>query len=795
MSAPAGDAGRYARALRIAHALLDLPPSERESALGRECAEDAALREEVAWMMRAAQEDTEDGDELAFGNALSVDGAALAVLAPREYRLLHPLGEGGAGLVYLAERTEGDLRRPVALKLLRATAAPRSQRFREEQRILAGLRHDNIAHFIDAGVLASGQPFLAIEYVEGIPFDRWCAGRPLAARIEVFLKVCAAVSHAHAQLVVHRDLKPGNILVTAEGEPKLLDFGIARLLDGDVERTTTAMRALTPVYASPEQVDGGVLGTATDVYSLGAVLYEIASGVRPFDGIVSEMVLLRAVSAGEVTPPSRVARVPADIEAIVLKAMRREPAQRYASVAELADDLRRYLASRPVRARRGSRAYRLRRFVRRHRYGLAATAGVLLLVSAFVGATLRGARHTEEQRARVDRINQFFNSVLAAGDPAEMGRDVTIIEALERAARLVARDLREDPASAALTGLTLAQTFQQIGRYEDSVQAAGSAVEAARRGGDAATEIDARLALGIALWNQGKYDEARRALLEARGLAEESGTALQRGQIANRIGEVEFSAGHPAEARTWQERALGILPETAVKARAYALGDLASVEYREGDDARALELNAQSILLLRRENPRGSIPLATQLGNRGAMLTRLRRYDEAQRVLDESLAMKIELYGESHRIVIDALTKLAQLRMEQKDYDGALRYAARGYTLSKPMRNYVTARAAKKYAVSLALSARDGEALALAREAVALYRERYAPDYDELLDAQSVLGWLEAREGDLEGGLAHARAALDGLKAAKATAGFVGPAQQRVDEIARLASEPGRRVP
>lgn len=789
MSAPAGDDGRYARALRIAHALLDLPAPAREVALARDCAGDSALREDVEWMVRAAQEGPEDGEDPAFGFAASVDGAALAALAPREYRLLHPLGEGGAGLVYLAERTEGEVRRRVALKLLRATAASRPQRFLDEQRILAGLRHDNIAHFVDAGVLANGQPFLALEYVEGVAIDRWCAGRPLAARIEVFLKVCEAVSHAHAQLVIHRDLKPGNILVTAAGEPKLLDFGIARLLDGRAGRTTTATRALTPVYASPEQVEGGALGTATDVYSLGAVLYEIASGARPFGDRSSESALMQAIAGGEVTPPSRLARVPADLEAIVLKAMRREAARRYASVAELADDLRRYLASRPVRARRGDRAYRLRRFLQRHRYGLAAGAGALLLLSAFVGATVRGARHTEAERVRADRINQFFNQVLAAGDPAEMGRDVTIVEALERARRLAARDLGEDPASVALTELTLAQTFQQIGRYEDSLRAAESAVQAAQRGDDAATEIDARLASGIALWNQGRYDEARPALLQALARAERSGTALQRGQIANRLGEVAFSAGHSVEARTWQDRALAVLPDGALKARAYALGDLASIEYREGNDARALELNAQSILLLRRENARGSITLATQLGNRGAMLARQHRYDEAKRVLDESLAMKIELYGESHRIVVDALTKLAQLCLDRQDPGGALGYAARGYALSKPMRNYVTARAAKKYAISLALSARDGEALPLAREAVALYRERYAPGYDELLDAQSVLGWIEARTGD-EGGRVRAREALDGLRAANGPVGFVAGAQRRLDEIVRRVPGP-----
>jgi serine/threonine-protein kinase len=799
MSADAAPASaqRYAEALRIAHALLDQPPAARAGELERACAGDAALRADVEWMLRAAEDDTgEYAADAAGASAPRFDGAALAAVAPPEYRILHPLGEGGAGMVYLAERGEAGVRQRVALKLLRHSAANGLERFRAEQRILAGLRHPNIAHFIDGGVLANGQPYLAVEYVDGVTIDRWCARQPLAARVDAFLAVCAAVSHAHAQLVIHRDLKPANILVDTDGVPKLLDFGIARLLGDDPALARTATRALTPVYASPEQVHGEPLGTATDVYSLGAVLYELATGVRPYSDARSDVALLQAIAAGELAPPSRVARVPADVEAIIQKATRREPAQRYASVAELADDLRRWRASQPVRARRGSVAYRVRRFAWRNRYGIAAAFGAALLLSAFVAAILLDLWQARAQRERADRINEFFNAVLAAGDPSDMGRSATVVEALERAQQRAARELAGDPASAMLTELTLARTLQQLGRYDAALPSAHRAVDAARRAGDTTTEIDARLVLGTTLWNQGRYDEASAALQEARARAEADGSAQQRGEIANRIGEVEFSAGRPERAREWQQRALELLPRDATKARAYALGDLASVEYRQGDVGRALELNAQSIALLRADQPRGSVALATQLGNRGAMFTRQRRFAEAERVLEESLAMKIELYGESHRIVVDALTKLAQLRIDEGDFAGALGYAGRGYALARPMANYVTARAAKKYASALGLASRTGEALPLAREAVALYEARYPPGYNELLDAQSVLGWLEALAGDVVAGRARAQSAYETLVAsAGAQDSFAIEAKRRLDAIASARVEPAGGAP
>ena len=786
---------RYARAAAITHAVLDLPADARAAQVDRECLDDAALRAEVAWMLRAACSDEDNGDDdVAFVVDTSglLDGAALAAIAPREYRVLRPLGEGGMGMVYLAERSEDDLPQRVALKLLRFAEGTSSQRrFREEQRILAGLRHPNIAHFIDAGTLANGQPFLAIEYVDGTSIERWCVSQPLATRLDVFLKVCAAVSHAHAQLVIHRDIKPGNILVTAAGEPKLLDFGIARLVDGGDARTLTATRSLTLAYASPEQIEGAALGTATDVYSLGAVLYEIMTGARPFAEAMTDLALSQAIVGGNLAPPHRIARVPVDVEAIVLKAMRREPAQRYASVAELADDVQRYLASEPVRARRGGLAYRTRRFVRRNRYALAAVALAALLLSAFVVVTVAQLRRTQVQRERADRINAFFDSVLAAADPADMGSGATLAQVLERTQREVEQQPDTDPANAMLTELTLARTWFQIGRADRAQHSAELAIVAAQKARDPTTEIDARNMLGAALWSQGQYAAAETELKQARGMALRSGTGLESGEAAVRLSTLDMNRDRYDQSLEWARLALSELPADAVTLRAVALGNMAGDEYMAGRIDSALELNAQVVAMKRGLYPDGHRELATTLRNRGAMLTRAHRYAEADAALRESLSMMIALYGESHISVNDTLVKLAQLHIQQDDADGAIRYAARAHALAAPLDNYVSARAAKKYALALSLGHRDAEALAAARESVAIYRKHYADGYGELLDAQSVLGLVQARGGDVGAGRALAQDAYKQLLASDGDQhNFTVDAKTRLDEIDALMSTP-----
>lgn len=439
---------RYRRAQAIVHDLFEAAPPERAARLAAACGADEALRREVEWLLTAAQTDSGEpgqpggrlGQLAAHAQAMLGSGRVEAGI-PHQYRLLEPLGTGGMGQVWLAERDDGGVRQRVALKLLRGASSATAgelARFIAEGRILARLNHPNIAHLLDASGTADGQPYLAMELVEGERVDLWCATHApaLEDRMAVFLKVCAAVEYAHAQLVIHRDLKPANILVNQAGEPKLLDFGIARLLDrGQASQATTVLNAMTIAYASPEQVRGETLGTATDIYSLGVVLYELVTGVRPFDHLSSEHERSNAIVSGQVTPPSRntrdkaasdatasaprhfpARRIPADIDAIVLKAMRREPEQRYASVAEFSTDLKNFLGARPVLARRGQRGYRARRFLWRNRWALAAATLVLAIATGFTWRTVLAEREARQQAATAERVTDFLSSIFAASD-------------------------------------------------------------------------------------------------------------------------------------------------------------------------------------------------------------------------------------------------------------------------------------------------------------------------------------------------------------------------------------------
>ena len=327
-----------------------------------------------------------------------LDGADPAGIRCGSYRLLGLIGRGGMGSVYLAERADGEVTQRVAVKLLPASAgAIHRERFLQERQILARLAHANIARMLDAGHTEDGQPFLVMEYVEGTPIDTYAAGLNRRQRIALFLKVCRAVSYLHRNLVVHRDLKPSNILVASDGEPKLLDFGIAKILDLATDPARTAIRMLTPDYASPEQAAGASINTASDIYSLGAVLYELITGkhAHQFEDPTPEAVAA-VIKDGEITRPGKwVTDLSPDLESILLKALRKDPQERYGTVEQFAEDLEAYLESRPVAARSGNMWYRTRKFGRRHWPALAAAALVIASLTTGLVVANRARRLAE----------------------------------------------------------------------------------------------------------------------------------------------------------------------------------------------------------------------------------------------------------------------------------------------------------------------------------------------------------------------------------------------------------------
>jgi eukaryotic-like serine/threonine-protein kinase len=432
---------RWLRLKEFFSTASELSAAERAPYLDRVCDDDTQLRAELDSLLQAHQASRVVIDQPAFEY---LTGGGLPAAEERwlgrrigPYELTALIGRGGMGEVYRARRADAQYDREVAIKLVRGGyhVGYVLQRFRAERQILANLEHPNIAHLLDGGATADGLPYLVMELVEGEPIDSYCEhrGLPIAARLRLFCDVCSAVSYAHQRLIVHRDLKPSNILVTNEGTVKLLDFGVAKLLQPTAPEVTAAptatlMQALTPAFASPEQILGLSITTASDIYSLGVVLYHLLAGRSPYGhSVLTTQDAIREVCEREPLRPSAgvgAARgrphVDHDLDVIALKALRKEPKSRYATVEQLAEDVRRYRAGLPVAARGDELGYRVRKFIGRHRFGVAAAIIVLLTIAAGVAATLRQAaiarRQAQIAQAERSRAERRFNDVRKLSD-------------------------------------------------------------------------------------------------------------------------------------------------------------------------------------------------------------------------------------------------------------------------------------------------------------------------------------------------------------------------------------------
>ena len=467
------------------HWLDNLPPEHRPLApllktlLARGSVEtDTFMREPVGlWMGEAEPLVNQAGD----------------LIGP--YRLVHELGAGGMATVWLAERDDGVLNRQVALKLPRAGwGLGLAQRMARERDILGALEHPHIARLYDAGVTEDGRPWMAMERVSGVPIDQYCREHALGVhdRLRLFLQVTDAVAHAHARLVVHRDLKPSNILVTPEGAVRLLDFGVAKLLEepaGATSLTQLLGRAVTPDYASPEQVAGKPVTVATDVYSLGVVLYELLTGQRPYRlGRQSAAALEEAILAADVplassriqTPPALARQLRGDIDTMLAKALNKKPALRYGSVESFAADLQRHLDGEPVLAQPPSRSYRVGKFVRRHRLLLASASAVTASIFIGLGAALWQAREARLEAARAEQVKEFIASIFKQTTPRE-GGVVTASEMLAAASRRIERELADNPRAAAELGVIVGEGFYSLGEVRKGAPTLRAAVERAER--------------------------------------------------------------------------------------------------------------------------------------------------------------------------------------------------------------------------------------------------------------------------------------------------------------------------
>ncbi len=567
------NAESWVRLSRLLDEALDLPSSERVPWLAALGPEDEALKPRLLALLAHAPS-VQAADFL--GTLPNVDVGAIGL--PEEsadhggtsvgpYTLLRELGEGGMGTVWLAHRTDGMVQRDVALKLPRG-AWPRVElveRMARERDILAALSHPHIARLYDAGVTTGGRPYLALEYVEGLPIDRYCDDHRLdvPARLRAFLQVAEAVAYAHGKLVVHRDVKPSNILVTGEGEVRLLDFGIAKLLDEGLAQQTVlsemAGRPLTPEYASPEQIAGEPLGVASDVYSLGVVLYELLAGGRPHrrqGG--SRRALEDAIVHTDPSPPSastteaaRRRLLRGDLDTIILKALKKRPEERYATVNAFADDLQRYLDGRPVLARPDSTSYRVSKFVRRNRIAVGAAAAVVVSIAAFGGVSAWQARVLAEQRrvAQIERdtseqVVKVLIDLFQATDPSVRpdGDRMPIGEFLADAETRSLEQLRGVPAVRAKLQQVFGLIHNSRGKYAAARAALEEALAEQRRlgGPDHPAALESLQALAELATARGRR---RSSAFAPRRIARTPSTGLRRPARADGAGAVRDGVG------------------------------------------------------------------------------------------------------------------------------------------------------------------------------------------------------------------------------------------------------------
>ncbi len=711
---------------------LELPEEQRE-----------------AWLLGQAVPEALRADALRLVRAV---GAAPAWLSPPAqarvgqrigaWRIGRELGRGGMGVVYLGEREDGPFSQRAAIKLLSAALASeaRRARFLAERQMLAELDHPGIARLIEGGTTEDALPWFAMEFVDGVPITEHAHGLGLRQRLALFLQVCEVVRFAHSRLVVHRDLKPGNILVTAEGQVKLLDFGIAKLLDAARADATHELRPLTPAYASPEQHRGEAVGVATDVWSLGVLLCELLSGQRPFRGEAADGSLVRAMLDGAPTPPSQLAAPDAaralrgDLDTIVLRCLAREPERRYSSVEALAEDVRRHLDLRPIRARPDEFGYRVGRFLQRQRAGVAVVSLILVLITTSGVGLWWQAERARAEAVRAELVKEFLVGLFAQGDPnLAQGRDLSARELLEEGERRVEAHFAGEPQLSAEFRRLLGGLYLRLGEYSRAQEALAQAAAESEIafGADAGHTLETQLDLAEAQVASGQFEAAEATLLprmtlagasapavhaRARALLGEALRGQQRfadaeGQLRTALdldrqaggerseavardlyylGGLALGRGDYGEARSHLEAALSIFrsdfggENTQV---AQVLRDLGSTSVALGDASQAERLLRQSHTMYRRLLGDDHPTVAHTAALLAGVLRETGQLGEAETLLREALVVHARRFGESHARSISDRHQLALVLLETgrldeaaAEFDRASQLAARGET-------------------------------------------------------------------------------------------------------------------
>lgn len=615
------------------------------------------------------------------------------------YRVLRTLGVGGMGEVYLAERADAEFEQQVAIKVVYGGTPAVQSRLKIERQILAQLDHPNIAHLLDGGSLPDGTAYLVMEYVDGVPIDVFCDSNRLdiVARLKIFQTVCAAVHYAHQNLIVHRDLKPSNILVTAAGTPKLLDFGIAKLLDErqagnhTLAVTHADIRILTPDHASPEQVRGQAITTSSDVYVLGVLLYKLLAGTSPFviptmrltdieRAICEKDPLLpsqsvntedsadsHSIAQARNTSPHRLKRaLSGDLDNIVIMAMRKEPERRYASAQQMAGDIDRFLSGKPVIARRDTVTYRTAKFARRHWLPVTAAASAIFVVLAFAATTYvqsmhiaaerdrvaEQREHAKREQARAEAVSNFLVNLFKLSDPEEnRGSQITARELLDSGTKRLEGGLNDQPETKAALLATVGAVYDSLGQYQDALPILSESLRLQAQTHDD-TRINTLLELGQARIGVGDLPGAEAPLHEALHLSQNNfgANSLESGHSLWVLGMLRHQQGQFGEAKELYFRSLSVLetataPQTDIAA---VLDDLAKVYVREQQWVLAKQNYERALEIYRRvfgdDHPR----VAMRLNNLATVEQNMGALPQAEKLYREAIRLYERAYGDRH---------------------------------------------------------------------------------------------------------------------------------------------------
>ncbi|MGB5347721.1 MAG: tetratricopeptide repeat protein [Woeseia sp.] len=715
---------RWARVELLFEEAASLPSSERAGFLQQQCDDDVALRTYVLSLLESDSADsTQVSDSIRDVLDATLDhldyNASMIGTRIGPYRISQVIGSGGMGVVYLAERADDEYKQKVAIKVVRQRLLDPDvgKRLLGERQILANLDHPNIAKLFDGGTTEEGTPYLVMEYIEGVPIDEYCDQNRLTVsqRLALFRTVCAAIHHAHRNLVVHRDIKPSNILVTHEGTPKLLDFGIARLLDAENNLTDGLTRAgavmMTPENAAPEQVSNGPITTATDTYALGILLYRLVTACLPYTiNLRSPRDIPRIICESNPSLPSQIVRDPGgsalntsaqraqqiaslrgttverlsrqlrgDIDNIVQMAMRKEPERRYRSVNEFAEDIRRHLESHPVLARPDTWRYRSSRMLRRHRAGAAMTASLIALLIAFATmVTLQNQRIAEERNAALE-VSTFLEEIFREPDPGNArGANVTAREILAKGAARVQTELQDRPAIKARLMSTIGRVYYNLGEYDRSIEMLEQSLQIRRELlGDESSEVAAtQNELAVSLTRKADYERAEKLLNDA--LAQNqllhgaqsqqvAGNLFNLAELYQATGKQELAAQYARDAITIYLR----LAQTQPTELAEAMSLLSRILQWRNELTEAEQLQRDAIAIVEKNLGANHPLLAYYKQNLAILVQSNGNLADAELLFNEAIAATRETLGAEHSLLGGSFVMLGRLLQQQERFDEA----------------------------------------------------------------------------------------------------------------------------